>query len=96
MPRYQCVQFGSCPRADACEQIEIKSNGLFKCPRKDPSCRQQLVELRSEPGLRIALISLPVAALIGLGVWLMILTMCRVPPQPTVEQLLTDVWPWLK
>ena len=95
MPRYQCVQFGSCPRADACEKIEIKSNRLFKCPRKDPSCRQQLVELRSEPGLRIALISVTVAALIGLGVWRLWPPPDHIKP-PTVEQLLTEVWPWLR
>lgn len=111
MPRYQCVQFGSCPKADACEKIEIKSNELFKCPRKDPSCRQQLVELRSwlekarqsiqDPkpgrpsGLRIALISVTVAALIGLGVWRLWPPPDHIKP-PTVEQLLTEVWPWLR
>lgn len=92
MAKFLCVQFGICPRADACEQISLKPGDNHNCPRNDPKCREQLVEIGG--GLprivKIGLIAVPVAAVIAFGVWSL------VGPSKTVEQLLTDVWPWLK
>jgi hypothetical protein len=92
MPQYQCIQFGNCPRADACEKIEIKSDDVFECPRGDPGCRQLLVELRRPPKAKIALIGLPLAVVIGLGVWICI----QANNPPPVQKLLTEIWPWLE
>lgn len=100
MPKFQCVQFGICPRADACEEIQIDEGVAFECARKDPKCREQLVEIHAKKGWKkVALIALPVVVVIALTAW----WLNREPSQTStsksqtsVEQLLTDVWPWLK
>src|SRR4051794_20272621 len=89
MKRYQCVRFGTCPRADACAKIEIKPGEPYECPLDDPECREKLVkiqdpELRSRV-IRIALVFLA-AMTIGAGVmigWSYIARPIPVPPVPT-------------
>lgn len=103
MPKYQCVQYSICPRADACEEIEIKLGDSFQCGRTpaDLKCREQLIEVRGNlsPKLKSALVAVPIAALLGVGAWMLIGSSKgdgKRQPQANVEQLLTDVWPWLK
>jgi hypothetical protein len=88
--------------ADACTKIEIRPGESFECPRNDPGCREKLVEIQ-EGGLlfrvvKFAIIFLAVLLTISGGV--KILWDHRYhppePPKPTVNQLLTDVWPWLE
>ena len=94
MPRYQCVQFGICQRADANEEFEIKPGETCQCPRNDPHCQGQLIVLE-KPKKRWPLYVGPgviAAALVGLGLW----HEMKPVPKPTPEQLLIEVWPWLK
>jgi hypothetical protein len=104
MPKYQCVQFGLCSRADACEEFEIKAGDSFQCARgsPDPGCREQLVEIRGgrlPPQAKMAIIAVPIAAVLGLCAW-MLIGLSEADAQhkarANVEQLLIDVWPWLK
>lgn len=99
MPKYQCAQYGLCPRADSCEEFLIKPGDSFQCARSspDPNCREKLEEVGGKglsPKLRLVLIAVPVALLISIGAWMLIGPGGQ--PKATVEQLLTDVWPWLK
>jgi hypothetical protein len=99
MPKYQCVQFGLCPRADACEEIVIKPGDSFQCARSspDPKCREQLEEVRGrKPRLNLVLIAVPVALLLGIGAWIFMGTGSPPSSKASVEQLLVEVWPWLK
>ena len=92
MAKYQCIQFGICPRADACEEIEIKPGETFECPRHDPKCREQLMEIRGgkfSPKLKMALIAVPIVLLLGFGAWAM-LGSKKPASQASVEQMLTD------
>lgn len=71
----------------------------FKCPRNDPKCREQLVEVGGSGTLkRLALIGLPILAVLGALIWWMWGTpeSPSKPSEQNVEQMLTDVWPWLK
>jgi hypothetical protein len=104
MAKYQCTQLSVCPRADACEEIEIKPGVSFQCGRNppDPKCREQLLEIRGRrlsPKLRILLIAILFSVLLGSGAWMMMgfsKTADQRKSEANAEQLLIDVWPWLK
>ena len=95
MPKYQCIQFGVCPKADACEQFEIGGTPAFECPRKDPLCSSRLVEIKSGGIPRGLIAALAIVALlaIGGGAWYYF---SRAPKGPAaIQQQLMEVWPWL-
>lgn len=87
--------------ADACTKIEIRPGESSECPRNDPGCREKLVKLQG-PGLRSRVVKLAIIFLAALtisgGVKILCDYLYRPPalPKPTVNQLLTDVWPWLE
>lgn len=104
MAKHQCVQFGVCPRADRGECFEV--NADFKCGRnpEDPDCHSKLEEVQNSGGKGLVLkIVIPAALVLVVGVALFFLLGQDVESksspeaqQPTVEELLQEVWPWLK
>ncbi|MCB1129569.1 MAG: hypothetical protein KDN05_00470 [Verrucomicrobiae bacterium] len=104
MAKHQCVQFGVCPRADSGECFEV--NADFKCGRnpEDPDCLSKLEEVLDAGGKGLALkVGIPVALLAVVGVALFFLLgsgndpKASTPAQkPSAEELLQEVWPWLK
>lgn len=104
MDKHQCVQFGVCPRADSGECFQV--NADFKCGRnpEDPDCQNKLEELRDTGGKSLALkVGLPAALLLIVGVAMFFLLgkdgdskPSPAAQQPTAEELLQEVWPWLK
>jgi hypothetical protein len=101
MPKYQCAQLGrQCPRAQTGEEFEIKPGASFQCALSspDPQCREKLLEVRGRklsPKLKLALVAVPVAVL-GVGAWFFLGAGPNSSPKTGVEQLLIEVWPWLK
>ena len=104
MAKHQCVQFGICPRADSGECFEV--NADFKCGRgpEDPDCQSKLEEVHDAGGKGLALkIGIPATLLVVVGVALFFLLgkdgnsqSSAAAQQPTAEDLLQGVWPWLK
>lgn len=105
MSKHQCVQFGVCPRADSGECFEV--NADFKCGRspEDLDCQTKLEEVSGGGGGKgIALkVGIPAALFVVVGVTLFLVYGRDGEPQadpssakPTVEELLQEVWPWLK
>lgn len=104
MAKHQCVQFGVCPRADSGECFEV--NADFKCGRspEDPDCQSKLEDVQNVGGKGLALkVGIPAALLLIVGVALFFLlgkdgnSQSSPPAQkPTAEDLLQEVWPWLK
>jgi hypothetical protein len=104
MTKHQCVQFGVCSRADSGECFEVNSD--FKCGRnpEDPDCQSKLEGLEAGGSKGLAFkIGIPVILLVAIGGSILFLMGNRDnanPPspeqKPTVEELLQQVWPWLK
>lgn len=104
MAKHQCVQFGVCPRADSGECFEV--NADFKCGRnpEDPDCHSKLEEVQDAGGKGLALkVGIPAVLLLLVGVALFFLLgndggsqPTPAAQQPTAEELLKEVWPWLK
>jgi hypothetical protein len=106
MAKHQCVQFGVCPRADSGECFEV--NADFRCARnpEDPECRNKLEAVEGgRSGGKLSLkLGIPAVLLVVVGVAIFFAT--REPGQskgappaktpPTVEELLKEVWPWLR
>lgn len=99
MEKYQCVQFGICPRADNGECFETNSD--FTCSRnpEDPDCRSKLEDVQEggKKGLMLK-VGIPVALLaVGGGLYFAFAGPGEIPPAPpTVDELLKEVWPTLK
>ena len=104
MAKHQCVQFGVCPRADRSECFEVDAD--FTCSRtpEDPDCRSKLEELKGGGGGKGLLLKAGVpAALLAVGVGLFFIfgesakpTPSPASTPPTVDELLKEVWPWLR
>jgi len=104
MAKHQCVQFGVCPRADSGECFEV--NADFRCARnpEDPECRNKLEVVGSSRGGGLALkLGIPAVLLVAIGVAIFFVTRgsgeSKAPPAkspPTAEELLKEVWPWLR
>lgn len=101
MPKYQCIKFGQCSLADAGKDIEIGEGDSFQCgcTPADPKCRENLELVTGgtvSPTLKLVLVAVPIAALLAFGAWRLIGGGGQPQPPASVEQLLTDVWPWLR
>ncbi len=103
MAKHQCVQFGVCPRADRNECFEVDTD--FACSRtpEDPDCRGKLEELKGGGGKGLLLKAGIPAALLAVGVGLFFIfgksptpTPAPASTPPTVDELLKEVWPWLR
>lgn len=101
MAKHQCIQFGVCPRADTSDCFEVDST--FTCSRspEDPDCRAKLEELKTANGSKMALkIGVPtLILLVGAGAYFYFSRPAETPVSstpPTVDELLKEVWPWLR
>lgn len=104
MAKNQCVQFGVCPRANSGECFEVNSD--FKCGRnpEDPDCQNKLEEVQTAGGKGLALkVGIPLVLLVVIGAGLFFVLKSDENPsspspeqKPTAEELLQEVWPWLK
>ena len=96
MAKYQCVQFGLCPRADG-NVIEEKPGEPFTCPRGDTKCRENLEPIGGAKKLPIPLLIGVVLVLVlgGLAVWYLVSGSSKANPSDAEAQLV-EVWPWLK
>jgi hypothetical protein len=96
MPRYQCIQFGQCVKADASEAIEIPPGAESKCPQ----CGQKLEEVNGGGKFpvspKIVLIAVSVVLVLGGVIWFFLSGEPNPSGPQAVESALTDVWPWLK
>lgn len=106
MAKHQCVQFGVCPRADRGECFEV--NADFRCERdpEDPDCQSKLEEVGGSSGRRGLLLKMGIPAVLLVIVGVAIFFATRESGQskgnpspassPSVEELLKEVWPWLR
>jgi hypothetical protein len=104
MAKYQCVQFGVCPRADNGECFEVNSD--FRCGRspEDPDCQSKLEDVQKAGSNGLALkVGIPLVLLAVVGTGLFFVLNSEENPnspspeqKPTAEELLQEVWPWLK
>ena len=95
MPKYLCIQFGQCGKADAGEEIEILEGAEPKCPQ----CGQKLEEAGKKGfprGARIALVAVPAAALLCGLLWFVLARGPEKAGPQKVEDALAEVWPWLR
>ena len=95
---YRCTQYGECEKADARELIAIEPGQEPICP--NPDCEKPLT--RSEGSARGAL---PMGSIKYIAIMLGVIVLLAVgilfwphsaTHTVTVEDALTDVWPWLK
>lgn len=105
MPNYQCVNFGTCPKADGTTVIEIKPGEEFKCPCDNLRCREDLMEIKPRGSARRKImIGAPILLVVCFVAWLISHYAGSTgdaqpeasPKAATVEGLLIDVFPWLK
>ena len=97
MPTYQCTNIGMCPRADACEKFEVKAGESFACASGDPNCHEHRIEVASRGSLgKVLKISIFSVAIILILIAARIASVRLLAPKFTVEECLTDVWPWLR
>ncbi|MEI7773344.1 MAG: hypothetical protein WCK17_01080 [Verrucomicrobiota bacterium] len=96
MAKYQCVQFGLCPRADG-KVIEDKPGEPFTCPLGDTKCRENLEPISGGKSMPKPLLIGALAILVvgGLGVWYF-MTGSSKSNRSDLEAQLVEVWPWLK
>lgn len=96
MAKFQCVQFGLCPRADG-NVIEDKPGEPFTCPRGDTKCRENLEPIGAGKSVSKPLIIGVAAVLVlgGLGAWYFMSGSSK-SDASSAEAQLVEVWPWLK
>jgi hypothetical protein len=96
MPRYLCIQFGQCSKADNNEEIEIPAGAEPKCSQ----CGHMLEavsEGRKWPvSPKITLISAAAIVVIVGVVWFVASREPELKGPQAVEAALLEVWPWLK
>lgn len=83
---YRCTQYGECDKADNRELIGLEAGEEPVCPE----CAKPLTTFTERKP--------PVKLIIGIaGIAVVIVAAILLWPHPSasVEQLLTDVWPWL-
>ena len=105
MSKHQCIQFGICPRADRGECFEINED--FRCGRdpEDPECHNKLENVvntrRGGGGIKLGISAILLVAA-GVAIFFIIRDPVKsnvsTPPKspPTAEELLKEVWPWLR
>ncbi len=98
-PKYRCVNYGECEKADAREKFEIAPGAEPVCPECDRPLRLEAgVGGGGGKGLpKPLLLGLAALILIGGGIAAVVaLKSYSEPEEISVEAALQEVWPWLK